>query len=75
MSSRWGEQETLITIELQAREGGCELVLTHERFPAEHSSGQLAGGWGQILEKLGGELEQRGDPLSSGEKKNVLRRR
>ena len=53
VSSRWNEQETLITIELQAREGGCELVLTHERFPSEHSSGQLAGGWGQMLEKLG----------------------
>ncbi|HXE13077.1 MAG TPA: SRPBCC domain-containing protein [Bryobacteraceae bacterium] len=52
-SSRWDNQETLITIELRERETNCELVLTHERFPSGHSTVQLEGGWNQILGKLG----------------------
>ena len=56
VSSRWNEQETLVTIELQPQEDDCELVLTHERFPVGHSTEELTGGWGQILEKLGGHL-------------------
>jgi uncharacterized protein YndB with AHSA1/START domain len=52
ISSRWNNQETLLTVELQAAGAHCELVLTHERLPLEHSSSQLIGGWNQILEKL-----------------------
>ena len=52
VSSRWGDQETLVTVELQPREADCELVLTHERFPVEHGAGQLMNGWTQMLEKL-----------------------
>ena len=52
LSSRWGFEETLITVELHPREADCELVLTHERFSVEHSSRQLTAGWTQILEKL-----------------------
>ena len=59
VSSRWNEQETLVTVELQPHKEDCELVLTHERFPLEHSSGQLIEGWSEILEKLGGELVQK----------------
>ena len=59
VSSRWGEQETLVTIELQARADECELVLTHKRFPVGHSVEELLGGWGQILEKMGGHLASR----------------
>ncbi len=54
VSSRWGEQETLVTVELNRRGADCEMVLTHERFPLEHAAGQLVTGWTQILEKLGG---------------------
>jgi uncharacterized protein YndB with AHSA1/START domain len=61
VSSRWEEQETLVTIELQPHGEECELVLTHERFPAGHSTTELAGGWGQILEKLDGALARRGE--------------
>lgn len=61
ISSRWGNQETLVTVELQAAEAQCELLLTHERFPAEHSSDQLTGGWNQILEKLAGVLGRNRD--------------
>ena len=53
VSSRWGQEETLVTVELFRRDDQCELVLTHERFPAMHSAGQLVIGWGQMLEKLG----------------------
>jgi uncharacterized protein YndB with AHSA1/START domain len=52
ISSRWGQQETLVTVELHQRESHCEIVLTHDRFPADHSLRELQGGWGQILEKL-----------------------
>lgn len=53
VSSRWNEQETLVTVELHPLEDDCELVLTHERFPVAHSVEELMGGWGQIVEKLG----------------------
>jgi uncharacterized protein YndB with AHSA1/START domain len=56
VSSRWSYQETLVTVELYPREAHCELVLTHERFPLEHSPQQLVTGWTQILEKLGSRL-------------------
>jgi len=53
VSSRWGHQETLVTVELHKRETHCELVLTHERFPPKHSARELEEGWSQIVEKLG----------------------
>lgn len=56
ISSRWGNQETLVTIDLQPQGKACELVLTHRRFPAEHSAEQLVGGWERILERLGAQL-------------------
>lgn len=52
ISSRWGNQETLVTVELHRLGTRCELVLTHDRFPMEHSSEQLVNGWNQMLEKL-----------------------
>ena len=56
-SSRWGLEETLITIDLLQREARCELVLTHERFPADQSAAQLQGGWGRILGLLDEHLQ------------------
>lgn len=56
ISSRWGHQETLVTVELRQCNKDCELILTHERFPHEHSPRQLVEGWNQILEKLGAYL-------------------
>jgi len=52
ISSRWENRETLVTVELHARDRHCELVLTHERFPMEHSVRQLELGWGGMLDKL-----------------------
>jgi uncharacterized protein YndB with AHSA1/START domain len=57
ISSRWGNQETLVTIELHPQGEGCDLVLTHRRFPAEHSAEQLVGGWESILERLSAQLK------------------
>ncbi|MGJ5813277.1 SRPBCC family protein [Paludibaculum fermentans] len=57
ISSRWDQQETLVTIELRPRGGQCELILTHERFPETHSSAQLTAGWTSILENLQLHLE------------------
>lgn len=53
VSTRWSNQETLVTVELRAHGAQCELVLTHERFPARHSAGQLTTGWTKIAEDLG----------------------
>jgi uncharacterized protein YndB with AHSA1/START domain len=64
VSQRWGSQETLVTVELFQRGAQCELVLTHQRFPMEHSTLQLEKGWGDILEKLG---HTQFSPLSDAE--------
>jgi uncharacterized protein YndB with AHSA1/START domain len=66
ISSRWANQETLVTVELHPCEMRCELVLTHERFPLEHSAGQLVTGWNQILEKLAGRLGSGGNRAKLG---------
>lgn len=60
ISSRWENQETLVTLEISPRTFGCELLLTHERFPLEYSSEQLVTGWNQILKKLFSQLEHSG---------------
>jgi len=57
-SSRWENQETLVTVDLVPRGEECELILTHERFPTDHSAGQLVKGWTEMLEKLGRRLER-----------------
>jgi uncharacterized protein YndB with AHSA1/START domain len=56
ISTRWENRETLVTVELHPRDRHCELILTHERFPMEHSGRQLELGWGGILDKLAGNL-------------------
>src|SRR5215471_231179 len=55
-SSRWGPNETLVTVDLYQRDADCELVLTHERFPTESSTKQLMVGWIQIVRKLAARL-------------------
>ncbi len=55
-SSRWGNEETLVTVELHRHGARCELVLTHERYPVERSADELMRGWIQILDKLGSHI-------------------
>jgi uncharacterized protein YndB with AHSA1/START domain len=54
---------TLVTIELRAREGGTELVLTHERFASGDLVPRHAGGWGQIADLLA-EYFERGKAMA-----------
>jgi uncharacterized protein YndB with AHSA1/START domain len=42
---------SIVTVELQARGDGTELVLTHERLPAAHVKAHKQG-WTDILRKL-----------------------
>lgn len=69
VSSRMDKQETLVTIELFERGAQqCEIVLTHERVPPEHSARGLGVGWNQMLEKLAKQLSgaQGHSPASPG---------
>ena len=43
---------TLVTIQLFERDGGTELVLTHERFPSADRVRRHMGGWAQIADRL-----------------------
>lgn len=54
VSSRWNNQETLVTLELRQVGAECELILTHERFPSECSPNQLLSGWDEMLKRLSG---------------------
>ena len=47
---------TLVTVELFEREGGTELILTHERFPSADRVRQHKDGWGQIVDRLADRL-------------------
>lgn len=42
---------SVVTVELDARGEGTDLVLTHERLPARHVDAHRKG-WGEMLEKL-----------------------
>ena len=46
------QQETIVTIELEAAGGGTLLTLTHERIPKEKSRDDHEGGWTTIVDKL-----------------------
>jgi uncharacterized protein YndB with AHSA1/START domain len=50
---------TLVTVELSPHEGGCELVLTHERLPEGEVLDRYRGGWGQITNRLAEHLAPR----------------
>jgi hypothetical protein len=74
VSSRWAYQKTLVTVELYPREADCELVLTHERFPLQHSADQLAAGWTQILKKLGSRFGFAGSRQGSAQGTSTARK-
>lgn len=53
----WEEEEhavgeTVVTVELTEIEGGTELVLTHEGFPAAEARDGHAEGWRSCLDRL-----------------------
>ena len=48
----WEGHTSIVTIELEDREGGTELRLTHERLPSEQSRENHTQGWSGALDKL-----------------------
>ena len=46
------EGETLVTVELHERDGGTELVLTHERFADTDARDGHEQGWTSALNRL-----------------------
>lgn len=50
-------EESVVTIEIEPRDGGCELTLTHDMHPkwAEYAS-RTEAGWTKMLEMLRGIL-------------------
>lgn len=44
--------ETLVTVELAARDGGTALAVTHVQFPTEPLMRQHESGWGATLDRL-----------------------
>ena len=60
-SAGTGGEETLVTIELEARRSGAggsrtELVLTHEQLPDRQAATRHEAGWSNILDALGAHL-------------------
>jgi uncharacterized protein YndB with AHSA1/START domain len=45
--------ETLVTVRLSEKDGGTELALTHEHFPAEDRVRRHESGWNATLDRLG----------------------
>ena len=54
-----GQQETIVTLDIQAEKDGSLLTLTHERFTSEESQKSHEGGWTRILERLDEVLSKR----------------
>jgi uncharacterized protein YndB with AHSA1/START domain len=56
LSDGTGQQETTVTLDLQADADGTALTLTHTQFPSDESRDNHAKGWTAIVEKLEAEL-------------------
>jgi uncharacterized protein YndB with AHSA1/START domain len=56
LSPYTGPEPSIVTVELEGREGGTQLTLTHEALPADAVESH-AGGWGRMLDRLAVELE------------------
>jgi uncharacterized protein YndB with AHSA1/START domain len=50
-----GPGPSLVTVELRPAEDGTELLLTHERLPADQVEPHT-GGWGRMLDRLAEEV-------------------
>jgi uncharacterized protein YndB with AHSA1/START domain len=46
------DQETIVTVQLEARGNQCELTLTHEKLPDRESIRSHRRGWGEIVDLL-----------------------
>jgi len=52
------ERESLVTVEFHAKDGGTEILLTHERFFDRDARDRHGLGWGGALDRLTGLLTQ-----------------
>ena len=52
------ERESLVTVEFHGKDGGTELLLTHERFFDRDARDRHGQGWGVCLDRLTGLLTQ-----------------
>jgi uncharacterized protein YndB with AHSA1/START domain len=52
----FADQDTLVTVEFNEKNGGTELVLTHEHIPTEPMRDTHTWGWNGALDKLAGLL-------------------
>lgn len=50
--SAYTQDDSTVTLDFTARDGGTDLRLTHVRFPHAHSRDNHTGGWTRILEAL-----------------------
>jgi glutathione S-transferase len=48
----WQNQTSIVTVELFDRDGGTELLLTHERLPSAESRDRHSEGWNSLLNRL-----------------------
>ncbi|MEY2439104.1 MAG: hypothetical protein QOI34_489 [Verrucomicrobiota bacterium] len=48
----WENHVSVVTVELSDRDGGTELILTHEQLPNQESRDGHTGGWNSALDKL-----------------------
>jgi uncharacterized protein YndB with AHSA1/START domain len=48
----WDRHTSIVTVELEDRDAGTELRLTHERLPSEQSRDNHTQGWSGALDKL-----------------------
>jgi len=59
LSAETHGRATTVSVELRAHAGGgTELTLTHDGLPDETAAARHRGGWGDILDKLGGHLSR-----------------
>jgi uncharacterized protein YndB with AHSA1/START domain len=58
-----GQHDSLVTVEFRPDGKATEVILTHERLPKEALSGHT-GGWTEILEQLGQELNAKTNEVS-----------
>lgn len=53
--------ETVVTVEFHSRDGGTEVVLTHEAFPNTEATDAHDEGWSSCLDKFAGHLTAAAD--------------